>query len=272
MAASDGIAAETGTDRSAAAPVGTFAWRGGPGVLVYGLSAVALGLLGLYRGDFTIVFHPVPEPLPGRTALAYLAAVLLVAGGIGIQSVRFRKAAGLLLAVLFLLLGAQWLVRVVTFPAMIGTWVGWSEQLALALAGLMAALQVGRPAPRAVLACRIAFGLLQLVFGLGHFLSLPETVAMTPGWIPPGPQFWALATGALHLAGGVAFLTGFRPAPVAALLAAMFAGFALLVWLPGALYAPLEGVPWAGLVMTVALTGAMLVLFDLLRGVRPEIR
>lgn len=231
---------------------------------VFGAALAVLGVLGLMRGDFTIVWHPVPEAVPARTLLAYLAAGLFVVGGVAVQWRRFRPVAGAALAVLLLLLGSPWLGRVIAFPEMIGTWVGFAEQLALVLGAAMIALAARGASGRTITICRIAFGLLQLVFGLGHFLALKETVGMTPAWMPPSQTFWALTTGAAHFAGGLAFLAGVWPRKVAATLAAMFAGFALLVWLPAVAADPAVPVPPAGLMITLALTGAMLALYDLL--------
>ena len=238
----------------------------GPPVL--GAAVAVLGVLGLLRGDFTIVWHPVPETFPARTLLAYLTATFFIVAGVAIQLRRFRAIGGAALAVAFILLGLPWLTRVIGFPEMIGTWVGYAEQLALALGAAMIALAARNPALRTVTLCRIAFGLLQLTFGLGHFLALKETVAMTPAWLPPSQTFWATATGVAHAAGGVAFILGIRPRAVAAGLAAMFAGFALLVWLPAVIADPAAPVPPAGFIVTLALTGAMLALYDLLGATR----
>ena len=231
---------------------------------VFGAALAVLGVLGLMRGDFTVVWHPVPDTVPARTLLAYLTAGLFVVGGVALQWRRFRPVSGAALAILLLLLGSPWLGRVIAFPEMIGTWVGFAEQLALVLGAAMIALAARGASERTVTACRIAFGLIQLVFGLGHFLALKEAVGMTPAWLPPSQAFWALATGAAHFAGGLAFLAGIQPRKVAAALAAMFAGFALLVWLPAVAAGPAVPVPPPGFLVTLALTGAMLALYDLL--------
>ena len=251
---------ETAPPGLAATGRGTFQF----GAPVFGAAVAVLGVLGLLRGDFTIVWHPVPEGLPGRAALAYLTALLFILAGLAMQWRRFRVVGGATLAVLFVLLGLPWLTRVIGFPEMIGTWVGYGEQLALALGAAMIALLPRDPGALTVAICRIAFGLLQLVFGLGHFIALGETAGMTPAWLPPDQTFWAIATGVPHFAGGMAFILGVWPRTVAAALAAMFTSFALLVWLPAVIADPASPVAPAGLVITLALTGAMLALYDLL--------
>jgi uncharacterized membrane protein YphA (DoxX/SURF4 family) len=260
MSDQEGVLDDARAPGPAAVGRGTFQF----GPPVFGAAVAVLGVLGLLRGDFTVVWHPVSEGLPGRVVLAYLTAILFILAGLAIQWRRFRVVGGVALGVLFALLSLPWLTRVIGFPQMIGTWVGYGEQLALALGAAMIALLPGNPGARTVAMCRIAFGLLQLVFGLGHFLALRETAGMTPAWLPPDQTFWAIATGVAHFAGGLAFILGVWPRTVAAVLAAMFTGFALLVWLPAALADPASPVAPAGLVITLALTGAMLALYDLL--------
>lgn len=188
------------------------------GPAVFRIASAALGIIGLVRGDFTVVWHPVPDNIPARAALAYASSFLLLTGGLAVLVQPFRATGGLLLAILYPSLGFQWLVRVVSFPEMIGTWVGFAETCALGLGGVMIALHATNTRRLPVLTCRILFGLLQLAFGLGHFLSLKETVAMTPAWLPPDQEFWALATGGVHLLGGAAFILGLWPKAAAASL------------------------------------------------------
>jgi hypothetical protein len=234
------------------------------GTRIAGAAALALGAIGLVRGDFTIVWHPVSEALLWRTGFAYATAILFVLAGLGCQHRRTMIPAGLTLCALYLLLSLGWLNRVLALPGVIGTWLGFSEQIALATGGAAIALQALPHKPRAAGACRVAFGICQLVFGLGHFLSLPETVAMTPAWLPPGQTFWALATGVAHFAGGVALIIGFRPVATTRALAAMFALFGLLVWLPLLAAEPSAAVPWAGNAINLALIGAVIAIGDLL--------
>src|SRR4051794_17425988 len=52
------------------------------GVRIYGLGAVALGLVGTAWGDFALQWQPVAAGFPGRTPLAYLFAALLLLAGL----------------------------------------------------------------------------------------------------------------------------------------------------------------------------------------------
>ncbi|UZK66619.1 DoxX family membrane protein [Sphingomonas sp. M1-B02] len=237
--------------------------------MLFGLASTGLGLIGLLRGEFTMVWHPVPDVVRSQVWLAYAGASLFTLAGIALQRRQSVPAAATILFALYLLFALSWLRRVAAFPSLIGTWLGFCEQLALALGAVAAMLIAGKKAPGAVAACRIAFGLCELVFGLAHFLSLAETVSMTPAWLPPGPGFWAMATGALHFGAGVALIVGFRAEAAARLLAAMFLSFGAFVWAPRVFADPSAAIGWSGSAINLAMAGAVWALADLLASHRP---
>ena len=55
-----------------------------PVLTLFAVGMIGLGILGLIYGDFAMVWQPVAAWVPGRTALAYLAAALMLAGGMGL--------------------------------------------------------------------------------------------------------------------------------------------------------------------------------------------
>src|SRR5262245_27326681 len=64
---------------------------------------IGLGVLGLIKGDFTVVWQPVPKSVPAYEVLAYLCALVSLASGIGLLWRRTAAlAAGVLLAYLVL--------------------------------------------------------------------------------------------------------------------------------------------------------------------------
>lgn len=243
------------------------------GARIYGLAAILLGLVGLVWGDFAAVWQPVPEDWPARTALAYAAAGLFVAGGIMLQVRRTAAAGAWLLALLFVPFALLWAKRVIGFPSMLATWLGFFEQFAMSLGGLAAWLSL-RPAEaqagvrsigRATLAVRLLFGLGLLVFGASHFVYVTETAALVPAWLPFGASFWAYATGACHALAGLALLSGLQALLAARLLVAMFLGFGLLVWAPQLFVDPNLHITWAGNAVNFMLVGAAWAVAGMLR-------
>src|SRR6202011_4956064 len=63
------------------------------GIRLYGLGAIATGLVGLAWGDFALQWEPVAASFPGRTVLAYIfSALLVVAGG----AINWRRSSAVL--------------------------------------------------------------------------------------------------------------------------------------------------------------------------------
>src|SRR5438034_10070360 len=48
------------------------------------MTMMALGIAGLSKGDFTVIWQPVPKGLPGRETLVYLCALISLASGVGL--------------------------------------------------------------------------------------------------------------------------------------------------------------------------------------------
>jgi uncharacterized membrane protein YphA (DoxX/SURF4 family) len=231
---------------------------------IYGLGAVALGLVGLAWGDFALQWQPVPAGVPHRMILAYAVGAVLALAGVATLGRRTAALGAAALKVLYML-GVVLLhvPRVIAHPFSFTPWGGIGEQLALAAAGLVAYASVsgGRSRPIARIG-RLVFGFCLLIFGLAHFLYLDFTASMVPSYIPPGRMFWAVATGIAHVAAGVAILTGRQARLAATLLTGMFAAFSILVHAPLLLADPRSHLNWVMNAMNLALTGAAWVVAD----------
>ena len=55
-----------------------------PALTIFVAGMLGLGILALIFGDFALVWQPVPAWVPGRTALAYSAGLVMEFGGIGL--------------------------------------------------------------------------------------------------------------------------------------------------------------------------------------------
>ena len=198
-------------------------------VRLYGLSAVAFGLVGLNWGDFAAVWQPVPPTVPGRTILAYIVAAVLLLAGLSILWRRSSALGALTLTILYSL-GVILLhvPQVIAHPTVFVMWSGTAEQLALVAGGLVsyafcsaqAATTATAPAPAVgiILCGRLLFGVCLVVFALAHLFYLKPTADFVPAWLPPNQVFWAYATAAGHFLAGAAILSGIAARIAARLL------------------------------------------------------
>jgi uncharacterized membrane protein YphA (DoxX/SURF4 family) len=236
-------------------------------VRVYGLAAIAIGLVGLVWGDFLAVWQPVLKSLPGRAPLAYAVAAEFLLAGASLQLKRSARAAALTLTALYGLgVILLHLPLIIAHPGVFAMWSGTAEQLALVAGGLMAyAFCLSAPsrdarhsaeAGRLATIARILFGVCLIAFALAHLFYLKPTADFVPAWLPPSQVFWAYATGAGHLAAGIAILFMVAARLAARLLTAMFIVFSLLVHLPALFADPHMHFNWAANAMNFALIGA----------------
>lgn len=145
-------------------------------------------------------------------------------------------------------------------PSEYVAWYGVFENLALVAAALIICTYYARLQPATVerlcKISRIVFGICPIYFGLSHHLYLANTVSMVPAWLPPGQTFWAYATGAGHIAAGMAISVGVYASPAAMLLAAMYSVFAILVHAPRIITNSHAYMSWGENATNFALIGA----------------
>jgi uncharacterized membrane protein YphA (DoxX/SURF4 family) len=231
-----------------------------PNVLVYAAGAILLGAVGICFHDFAMQWQPVPAGIGMRTQLAYLAGALLAIGGALLLVPRLQRAGALLLTVFI----GLWMLTL-NLPAAlasithIGAWNSPAE-IAFMTSGALALFASGvsgSARSTLLLVARILAGASAIVFGLAHFNYIDFTASMVPGWIPY-KTFWAWATGAGHLAAGLALVSGVRARLAAGCEAAMMGSFVVLLHLPRVIAAPDQHVEWIMLGVSSMLTGAAL--------------
>jgi uncharacterized membrane protein len=238
-----------------------------PGRWVWALGIVAIGLAGLAFGDFD-PGQAAPAWLPGRTLLAYAANIFLAIAG---AAVLWRRTAAPAAAAL----GAYYIVVVAVLmdgrgilahPTTFGAYSNLSYQLAIGAAALVLFAGCADIAPvraaRLAQAGRTIFGVCALFFGGAHFVYLNLTAPLVPEWLPPSQVFWAYATGAAHIAAGLAILTGVQARRAAILLTIMFASFTPLVHLRLLFGDPHNHFFWTENAANLALTGAAWIVAD----------
>jgi uncharacterized membrane protein len=225
---------------------------------LYAYGAILLGLIGIVFHDFAMQWQPVPAGFPIRTPLAYVSGFILVVGGALLLS-RKGERAGAWLLTIFLGLWTLTLnlpVAIASFKH-IHAWNSPAEIGFMTMGGL-ALLSSWMGALRATIAkvARIVAGLAACVFAFAHFNWIDFTAGMVPAWIPPNGVFWAWATGAGHLAAGLALVSGIRARLAATLLAGMMGSFVVLLHLPRVIAAPDQHVEWIMLGVSSMLAGA----------------
>jgi uncharacterized membrane protein len=237
---------------------------------IYGLGAIALGIVELRYGAFAEGWLPVPPHLPGYHFLVLAAAGLLIVGGLAINWERTAAIAALGLAALFA--AGMLLTELAPAVAKPAVWVGWqaiAESTVMALGGVLAYAQTGSVSEtRAGAIARIArlvFGVCLLVFGVSHFVYAKFTASLVPAWLPPSQLAWAYATGVAQIAAGLAMLTGVEARLAAVLLTVMYAAFSLLVHIPSVIADPASHENWAENAINLVLVGAAWALADSLR-------
>ena len=224
---------------------------------LYGLGALLLGAIGLYFHDFALQWQAVPAGIPARTLFAHVSAVLLIIGGGAILSRKYERAGALLLTVFY----GSWVVAFHlpnAFASLthIGAWNAPAEITFLTMGGL-ALFATGAGSLRASLnlVARLLAGASAMVFGFAHFNYIEFTASFIPAWIP-GKVFFAWATGAGHLAAGLAFVSGIQARLAATLLAGMMGSFVVLLHIPRVIAQPEVHAEWIMLAISSALTGS----------------
>jgi uncharacterized membrane protein len=244
----------------------------GGGVTFLGVAAILYGVACFLRGDFAILWQPVPESLPFRQPLAYLSAGLLVAGGAGLLIARTIRPAAMILLVLFALYDVCYLLKLVGPPANPVALLGLAEQSSVVIGSWAILLRMRASGSAGATTARIAFGICSIIFALAHILGLKPTAKMVPEWMPGGQVFWALATGVAHLAVGLSLITNRLAVPATRLGGLMYVCFALFAWLPGAMAHPTELLRWAGIAISLCMAAALWLVGDLLSARNAEIR
>jgi uncharacterized membrane protein len=231
-----------------------------PHSLVYAVAAILLGVAGIVFHDFAMQWQPVPAGIGMRTQLAYVAGAVLLAGGTLLLVKKSERAGAWLLTVFI----GLWML-VLNLPVAlasashIGAWNSPAEIAFMTSGALaLAAGSISTSArPTLLLVARVMAGASAMVFGFAHFNYIDFTASMVPGWIP-GKAFWAWATGAGHLAAGLALVSGIKARLGVTCEAAMMGSFVVLLHLPRVMAAPDQHVEWIMLGVSGMLTGAAL--------------
>ena len=245
------------------------------GHAVFAATMIAVGILGLLRGDFTAVWQPVYKVGFGSELLAYLCAFICVACGTGLL---WGREAALAARVLLLYLLLCLLVfRVPGLVHGLTVDVYWSlaqNGVLIAAAWVLYAWFANdwdrqrfsfATGDKGLRISRAVYGVAIIPFGIAHFQYLEHTASMVPNWLPAHVA-WAYFTGAAFVAAGVAVLIGVWARLAAALSALQMGLFLALVWVPAVATRSLSSFEWGEVLVTWVLTAAAWVVADSYRG------
>lgn len=246
------------------------------GHAVFAAVIIFIGILGLVRNDYGLVWYAVPKDFPARELLPYFYSLISLAAGLGLLWRRTAAPAARLLLIYLLSWMLLFKLRYILMHA--GTEVyyeSWGETAVQVAAAWVLyswfaeawdkrnlAFATG---DRGLRIARVIYGLAMIAFGLSHFAYLGNTASLVPGWLP-GHVYWAYFTGSAYLAAGVAVLVGLYGRLAAAFSAVQMGGFTLLVWVPVVAKGTHDPSMWGEFVVSMALAASGWVMADSYRG------
>jgi uncharacterized membrane protein len=204
--------------------------------IFYGLGIAGIGVLHFLYPGFRPVILPVPpEATENLGVLVYLIGAFLVITGVLIAIGKWVKFSSLLLALVFLLffLLGHLPNRLTNRVTVLGAWTDALKLLALAGGAFIVARTSSDETHSKFITAmgklsflgRYFFGIMLMIFGIGHFVYTDFVKTLVPLWIPEN-LFWTYVAGLALIGAGFAFIINFKVKIIGILTGTM-----LFVWL-----------------------------------------
>jgi hypothetical protein len=219
----------------------------------FGICLLALGIQGLFYGDFDPVFLPDASSwLPFHTVLAYLWTLILMAAGILIIWEKKAKEISLVLGgiflIFFLICQVPHLLFANPYGKSLGTWTKALKELAFSggafiLAGSYSGDNFKSKSvlinllKKIIPFGRVFFSITMIMFGIDHFLYTEYVAPLVPVWIP-GHNFWTYFAGVALIGSGVGIIARIKMTLVASLLGIMIFLWFIFLHIPRAIADP----------------------------------
>jgi uncharacterized membrane protein len=236
-----------------------------PALTAFAIGMIGMGVLALIYGDFALVWQPVPQWVPGRTALAYASGVIMVLGGFGLLARATRPWAVRILFPYLIIWALLKVPALVVAPKIEAVWLGFGELAVLMAGGWVLFARLAELPDRSALAfltteksvwvAQKFLAVWLIPIGLSHIFYVQPTVDLVPAWLPYR-EGWAYLTGAGHIAAGLGILFSIFPRVAAYAEAAMIGVFTLLVWVPKIVATPKTRLPWTAFFISWVIAAA----------------
>ena len=250
------------------------------GVYVYGLAAIATGIVNMMFGAFDPAEQPIQafgDHVPGAHVFALLVGLALVAGGICVLNRRTARIGALVLMVVYALFAIFYLPRFTTAPHYLGqhvsvyvsVLVGVCQQLIVICGAAIIYVATAGGATRndrwTQAVCWV-FGLSVIAFGCNHLLSIRASAPFVPAWMPLGPSFWVAFTGVAFIAAGIAIIIRVADVLAARLLSLMLLVFSSTTLASFLIAAPKMEANWGANTYNIIAAASAWILADWLAG------
>jgi uncharacterized membrane protein len=234
------------------------------GSLFYAITILAIGIIHLINQNFPVGLLPVAVTIPGRAALVYITAFVMIAAGLMLLIGKLKFYGAILACAIWLIF-----ILLLHLPKLLfhlhdpNEWTGTSECLGL-LCGALLILQPFLPNYNLAAIARFLYLAVLIVFTALHIIYIQFIAMLIPGWLP-GHLFWSYVVMLGFAAAAVSLLLNKQVKLAGLLLALMFGIWVIILHLPRALTQIHHEPEWTSLFVALGMCGVSLLLVGMVQ-------